>query len=80
MNFSGEYRVRCVADEHAVAVGLSDKPCWEITGPDGLHGIVWSWWREPKTILREFFKSLDVIVWADEPVAFSIQATARNTE
>jgi hypothetical protein len=40
VNFGGEYRVTCRVTEDMVAVGLADKPCWEIDGPDGLKAIV----------------------------------------
>lgn len=32
-----------VADYHAATVGLVDKPCWKVFGPNGLEGVVWQW-------------------------------------
>lgn len=77
LNFSGEYRIECVADEHAAAVGLVDKPCWKITGPDGLCGVVWSWSRDPGRILYDFLReALDLNYGEHTPVVFKITATA----
>lgn len=80
-DFSGEYRITCVADEAAAAVGLVDKPCWRIEGPDGLKAFVWTWWREPRKILYEFFGGLDVFPGDIKPVVFAVRrltATCRS--
>lgn len=72
-DFSGEYRITCVADEDAAALGLVDKPCWRIEGPDGLKAFVWTWWREPRKILYEFFDGLGVTYPGSiEPVVFAV--------
>ena len=76
MDFSGEYRIECVADEHAAAVGLTDKPCWKITGPDGLVGFKWSWRRDPGRVLYDFLQDLGLDYREHRPVAFKITATA----
>lgn len=74
VDFSGEYRLTCVADEAAAELGLTDKPCWRIDGPDGLVATVWTWRREPRKILWEFLDrelGLDLLGGV-EPLVFLV--------
>lgn len=75
IDFSGEYRIECILNEHAVAVGLSDKPCWKISGPKGLEAIAWNWNRDPGRVLYDFLRALDLDYTAHTPVVFAIKAS-----
>lgn len=39
----GQWRARCIAGIDAVNTGYVDKPCWEVQGPEGVKGFVWTW-------------------------------------
>ncbi len=39
--FAGEYEAECLVDHREAAAGKADLPCYRVTGPGGLVGIVW---------------------------------------
>ena len=54
---SGEWKVKQIVDADGVILGKCDKPCFKITGPEGLEGFYWGWDR-PRTALCKFVNEL----------------------
>ena len=55
-----------MADYHATVVGLVDKPCWVIDGPEGFQAIMWDWTirneqQAIRVILQEYWPGTRMI-------------------
>ena len=54
----GEWFVKQIADSVDVQEGRSDKPCFRITGPRGIEGVIWGWYVSPKHAIAAFVREV----------------------